>query len=190
MPHPTPTPPPKAGGPGKTEQCLPSAFHLKLFDEWLLKWGGRGTHSGDDCGHSQRPILGPRTEGPDLKCKLSPFLLAGLTQGVQRQVRKAEDPRPQTQGLRLSPLSHNNLISTAKLLFLLAGRRNAENEKCVTSVSLGSRKLLMTEPSQGLRRKPTWPWLLGPYHLSLWQPPLVGTLRPSPLQACLPSALG
>lgn len=191
MPH-----PPEAEGPGKTEQCLPNAFHLKLFDEWLLKWGGLGqgvgeAHSEDVCGHSQRPILGPRTESPAIKCELSPSLLTGLTQGVQRQVRKAVNPSPQTQGLRISPFSYNNLISTAKVLFLLAGRRNTENEKCITSVSLGSRTLLMSEPSQGLLcRKPTWLWLLGPHHLSWWQLPLVRTLRPSHLQVCLPSALG
>lgn len=87
-------------------------------------------------------------------------LLTGFIQGVQRQVREAVNSRPQTQGLRISSFSYNNLISTAKLLFLLASRRNTENEKCFTSVSLGSNRLLMPAPSHGLHRKPTWSWLL------------------------------
>lgn len=71
-----------------------------------------------------RPLL----SGPSLvKCRsqsvaFSPLM--GLSHRVQGQVTAAVNPRPQTEGLRIIFfVFYNNLISNAKLLFLLAGRK-------------------------------------------------------------------
>lgn len=96
--------------PEKPSSVHQNAFRFKLFVEWFMKWENKTKESCTMKGSGQK-VQAESVNGT---------LLTELIQGVQRQGREAVNSSPQTQGLRISSLSYNNLISTAKLLSLLA----------------------------------------------------------------------